>query len=403
MSLREHGKRHAQPSPMASCSIRHIALTRFRNYRSAHMALEHAPIMLTGHNGAGKTNILEAVSLLRPGRGLRGATAHELAFTDMGAQGGMAEDHAYQDWGINVSLYHHHLLTECAVIWQKDAQGGWRVSRKVKGHDHPSRYVESIPILWLMPGTDRHSNATRSLRRQFIDHIISVVDYDHKNRLTRYERLMRERRHVLWQKGYVSKTSRQWLSSLENAIAQDAVAIAASRKCYIEAVNASLQRHFFDMDVKTQIRVDGFIENALDDKAALEVEQHFVSKLEETRAHDCLYGGCEEGVHRSDMVMMDSARDIPASLCSTGQQKLLTLCLLLASAYMLVERHKRIPLLLLDEVRAHLDKAHASMLFAKILALDVQAWMSGLTPSLFSELKGRGQGFHVDHGCLVPW
>ena len=220
-------------------------------------------------------------------------------------------------------------------------------------------------------------------------------------RLARYEHVMRERTRILRDYGY-GRRQELWLATLEHEMAQQAVAIAAARKVFADHVNRELAHNYKDNDLHAHVQLDGFIENILGESSALKAESHFQDYLAQNRQQDSLSGRVQEGVHRSLIVVKERQRDLEAEMCSTGEQKMLTLALILATARLVTERMGR-PILLLDEIVAHLDRRRSGQFFAFLFATQCQAWMTGIAKTLFSVALQSVQGFDIESGHFVPW
>ena len=387
-----------------------LTLMGFRNYE--HLSLSFTPdsVVFTGANGAGKTNILEALSYLRIGRGLRGSDGEDVVCQRVCQRG---DDKApVVLCGVSADVEEPQGLTRRAVEWRPDKQDnnnneGWRKTSHREGALNP--HDDSLPMLWLVPGADRYSGANRAKRQMFFDQLISAQDKDHSRRLARYDKTMRERTKVL--RNHVNHInhinhgddSRQrWLTALEERMAQEALAIAATRKLFTQALNDALDAYaHHDVQARTEVR--GFIEDQLDDHPALYVEEIFCQKLQENRSLDALKGRAEVGIHRSTFMVWDKKRQLSADLCSTGQQKMLTLLVVLAAASLLEKIRSAPPILLLDEVAAHLDNRNAHSFFQLLHASRCQAWMSGLSPALFADIAPNVQGFDIEAGRVHPW
>ena len=374
--------------------IKSLTLTHFRNYRHASLHVEPSSIVLTGANGAGKTNVLEAISCLSRRRGLRNAESKDMAHRPIG----VVTDVPF--WGVFAQLHEPHGESQRAIEWSIDKNQPTRI-RKRQHEQGIMTPDKALPMLWLSPGADRYSAASRNQRRVFFDHLVTVTDSEQMRRLSRYEHIMRERTRILRDYGY-GKRQELWLETLEHEMAQQAVAIAAARKVFADHVNRELAHNYKDNDLHAYVQLDGFIENTLGESSALKAESHFQDYLAQNRQQDSLSGRVQEGVHRSLIVVKERNRGLEAEMCSTGEQKMLTLALILATARLVTERMGR-PIVLLDEIVAHLDRRRSGQFFALLFATQCQAWMTGIAKTLFSVALRSVQGFDIESGRFVPW
>ncbi|MEJ2227103.1 MAG: DNA replication/repair protein RecF [Alphaproteobacteria bacterium] len=376
-----------------------LALSRFRNYAEATLAPGPASVVLTGDNGAGKTNILEAVSMLSPGRGLRGAT-----FADMAPLGG---DGA---WAVSARLSVDGEETAIGTGQQPapgnmGGQGGaGSASRIVKidgetmsGSGALGEYVQ---ILWLIPAMDGLFTGPASDRRRFLDRMAAAFDSSHRTRLTHFERAMRQRNRLF----EMGERSARYFEAIEAQMAEIATAIAAGR---IEAMDR-LAAH-----IAASTRVDnafphavlaleGVLEADLRDTPAVDVEDAYARQLGQFRERDRAAGRTLDGPHRSDLLVRHGPKDMPAHLSSTGEQKALLIGLILAHAKAVKEAHAGLaPLLLLDEIAAHLDELRREALFDEIERLGTQAWLTGTDVRVFAPLQDKAQFFTVANGTVT--
>ncbi|MDD9841068.1 MAG: DNA replication/repair protein RecF, partial [Alphaproteobacteria bacterium] len=386
-----------------------LQLTDFRSYESLHLNCAPAPVALSGENGAGKTNILEAISLLGPGRGLRRAGFDKLARKN--GTGGWAVA-AYIDMPPNMlSHAQENDLTDGTIHIGvgMDANMDKRRLRinhaPAKGFNQLTQYV---PQLWLTPPMDRLFVDNASQRRQFFDRFTQALIIDHRKNCNKYEKAMRERNRLLQENGVSQKT---WLDGLETIMANTAIAIAEARLQALDALADSLTSEsdkYAHMRVQNNdfpqahIALEGEIEAALRDRPAIEVETDFKTRLATNRFEDAKIGRTLIGPHRSDFIVRHAEKDIFASDCSTGEQKALLVGLVLAQARILAQRTALAPLLLLDEIAAHLDRRRQQALFEAILALGSQAWMTGTEARIFAEFSSAMTHLQVINGRIIP-
>jgi DNA replication and repair protein RecF len=367
--------------------VHRLRLTGFRCYESAQLDLDARPVVLTGANGAGKTNLLEAISLLAPGRGLRGARLDE-----MDRQGAPAGE----GWTVAASVATPGGMVEIGTGHRPET-----VNRRIVRIDgKPSRsqtgLSEHVSAVWLTPAMDRLFAEGASGRRRFLDRLVFGFDAAHAGRVGAYEHTMRERARLLRDGG-----DPVWLDALEGDMAERGVAIAAARR-ELTARLARLCEAPSGPFPGAGIAVAGQVEAWLDDGPALAAEEKLRAALRESRPQDAAAGGAAAGPHRSDLAVRHLGHGMPASLCSTGEQKALLIAIVLAGARLETAERGRVPLLLLDEAAAHLDAERRGALFHEILALRAQAWFTGTDRSVFECFGGRAQYVAVRGGRLDP-
>ena len=367
-----------------------LNLQNFRCYTHNRLdALQGGLIVLWGENGAGKTNILEAISLLTPGRGLRGAKAIDMQ------QNGIS-----QPWGVSAQI--HNKDVDVTLGTGFNPQNARRNVR-INGADARSQnaMLDYMSCLWLTPQMDRLFIEGASARRKFLDRLIFTFDAGHSGRVTRFENAMRQRSKLLQGEEHAEPS---WLDSLEAQMAQTAVAIAAARLDFIarlqqfsDVADATEQ----DLFPKAHLSAQGTIEELLQNTPALEVEKLYTYQLKESRGADAIKGGATTGIHKSDMAVTYVAKDMPAHQCSTGEQKALLIGLILAHGRMMRAERGIPPVLLLDEIAAHLDEDRRAALFERLIAMGGQVWMTGTDPILFDAIKNKAQFFHITNAQVT--
>jgi len=256
-----------------------------------------------------------------------------------------------------------------------------------------SSLLGQLSILWLTPEMDRLLAESASERRRFMDRLVFVLNAEHRARVSRYEEAMRQRLRLL-REGPFDDT---WLNALEDAMAREGMAIAATRKDWAEHLTA----HFLADPAPfppVHVHVEGFAEGLIEKKAALDAEETFRAALKENRQEDAACGMTQFGPHRSDLRVFHGASGLAAALCSAGEQKALLISLILAQARLLHTLHGTAPLLLLDDITAHLDEARREALAAQVLELRCQAWLSGTDAGFFDAFSGEAQFFHLEKG-----
>lgn len=367
-----------------------LVLTDFRSYARAEFNFDGRPVTLTGDNGAGKTNLLEAVSMLSPGRGLRGATYADLARA--GGAGGWAVAASLDtEWGplrIGTGIEAHKADSARSRAVRIDGETA-ASSGSLAAH---------LRIVWLTPAMDRLFVEGAGERRRFLDRIVMGFDPEHGRRANAYERALRERNRLLAD----NVRDNGWLAGLEEQMAGHGVALAAARVETIARLTGAFDAVRETPFPRADIALEGTLENELAERAAVEVEDGFLRRLAEARPRDAAAGRTLEGPHRSDLLVRHAPKKQEARLCSTGEQKALLIGITLANARLLAARGHP-PLLLLDEVAAHLDETRRAALFDEIVELGLQAFMTGTDRALFSAFGTRAQGFGVERSMATPF
>ena len=380
----------AAPSP---CAVQRLRLRNFRNYRSLALDLSAQVVVLSGANGAGKTNLLEALSFLSPGRGLRRARLRDVLRKDAPATDELTADGG-GGWAVAATVQGPGGLVKLGSSLAATERGtDRRVARQDGQAMAPASLAQVIGVQWLTPQMDRLFLEGPSSRRRFLDRLVLGLDPEHGRRVGVYERSLRERAKLL-RDGAGDPT---WLAALEARMAADGVAVAAARReavARLQQLLSATSGHF----PGPGLAIEGRVESWLEDHPAVEVESRFAGLLQDSRRRDAHTGSTGQGPHRSDLAVRHLGKDMPAAQCSTGEQKALLIAVILANAKAEAERRGAAPILLLDEVAAHLDGERRAALFAEILALGGQAWLSGTDRSLFEPLFGQAQFVTVDRG-----
>jgi DNA replication and repair protein RecF len=368
--------------------VTRLAITDFRNYRSARLDLTAGPVVLTGPNGAGKTNLLEAVSVLSPGRGLRNAR-----LGDLDRHGD--DDDAESCWAVAATVETRHGPVKIGT--GRDPAGSERRVVRIDGEPARSQAAlgEVIGVTWLTPQMDRLFIERPSARRRFLDRLVLGLDPAHAARVSSYEQAMRERSRLLRD----GPNDPAWLGAIEETMAAQGVAVAAARRDAVERLDeacAVAEGPF----PRAHLSLSGTVETWLDELPALAAEDRFRAALKDSRAADAAAGGATVGPHRSDLAVTHAERGVPAETMSTGEQKALLISIVLAHARLQRETRGEPPLLLLDEVAAHLDAARRDALFATLLALQSQVWLTGTDTALFLPLRAAARFLSVSDGAL---
>ena len=348
--------------------VSRLSLVDFRSYADAAFALGDGFVLLTGENGAGKTNALEAVSLLSPGRGLRGASLGEMA--RKGGAGGFA---------VAADLRASTDGEEIRIGTGTLAGAPERRQVRINGAPASANSLsEWLSVLWLTPAMDRLFADTASARRRFLDRLVLALRPGHATHAARYDAAMRARNKLLAE----GAPDPDWLTALEARMAEHGAAIAEARRETVGALSARLAETPAGPFARAAIALEG---GDAHDLAAM---------LAGGRARDAAAGRTLIGPHRTDLAVTHVGKSQPAALCSTGEQKALLIGIVLAHADLVAEATARRPILLLDEVAAHLDPARRGALFER-LAGKGQVWMTGTEPALF---EGSGDATRIALG-----
>ena len=351
-------------------SLTRITLTNFRNYTAAELFPAHGFVVLTGENGAGKTNVLEAVSLLAPGRGLRGAALSEYARSG-GPRG----------FGVSAELGVVALGTGTL------ASAPERRIVRINGATAAANALsEWLSIVWITPAMDRLFTESAGERRRFLDRLVLALEPAHARHAARYDAAMRQRNRLLSEEGVPDA---DWLTALEMQMAEHGLAIAQARARMIAALSERLADAPEGPFARAGVALEGWL--ASDTQA-------FTADLRQGRARDAGAGRTLAGPHRSDLAVTHLGKGQPAGRCSTGEQKALLLGIVLAHADLVAERVQRRPVLLLDEVAAHLDPSRRAALFERLALGGGQVWMTGTERGLFSGLGGDASWLKIHDG-----
>jgi DNA replication and repair protein RecF len=372
--------------------VERLTLTNFRNYAHAAVEAGPEPQVLIGANGAGKTNLLEAVSLLAPGQGMRRA-----AYPDIARSGGGG-------WSVAARTHTHVGPVDIGtgLLGNEENERSGRVVR-INGEPAPGSgaLADYVEVVWVTPAMDGLFAGPGSERRRFLDRLILCFDPQYRTGAGRFERAMQQRNRLL--ADGVRDNAR--FEGLELLMAETGVAIAAARAEAVAAL-AAIMAERTERDPQSPfpaalLALEGALEADLERLPAVEVEDAYVQRLRAGRERDRAAGRTLDGPHRSDLLVSHAPKGMPARLCSTGEQKALLIGLILAHAELVARRRDGAPILLLDEVTAHLDAARRAALFAEILRLGAQAWMTGTDAEAFAWLSGKAGFWRVDEGLLT--
>jgi len=372
--------------------LRRLTLTDFRCYAHVRLQADARCVVLTGPNGAGKTNILEAISYLSPGRGLRRARFSDVNRRDTGRGWAVAATvDGTPGGGVDIGTGTISPDPNAPVpLERRQVRVGGETMRG------PAALAESLAMAWITPQMDRLFQEDSASRRRFLDRLVYGVDPSHATRVASYERAMRERSRLLKS----GQGSDQWVLALENSMAEYGVAIAAARRDAVVRLSVALQSASGPFPAAL-VDVEGTVEASLDDMAALDAEQAFREALSRTRGRDGETGGAAVGPHRSDLAVTHLDKNLPARQCSTGEQKALLISIVLADARVGALRNGAAPLLLLDEIVAHLDETRRLALFEQVLEMGVQAWLTGTDKDVFAPLGARALFLDVFDGAIT--
>jgi DNA replication and repair protein RecF len=379
-------------APLPPLRLTRLRLTDFRSYPAFEARFEGRIVAIAGENGVGKTNLLESISLLGPGRGLRGAKAAEMGRRVAG------ESRPWAAWG---RLEGPH--GACAIATGTVGEDGADARRKWRLDDEPlksgAELADRAAAVWLTPQMDRLFQEGASGRRRFLDRLVWALEPAHARDVAAHETAMSGRNRLLAE----GRRDARWLAALEDAMARHAVAAAAARRALVQRLNALLASGTATgaFPAASLALLDP-VAAWLDEAPALAVEDRLRDALAANRARDAAAGGAAIGAHRADLGMTHLPKDLPAELCSTGEQKALLVSVVLAHAALIGAARGFAPLLLLDEVAAHLDQRRREALYAALASLPAQVFLTGTEPDIFAPLQGSAEGFRATPSGLVP-
>src|ERR1700757_4356798 len=376
---------------MTASRIRRLALTHFRNYRAASLETRGDVVALVGPNGAGKTNCIEAISLLSPGRGLRRATLDDVA-----------DNQGDGSWAVAAEV--EGALGLATLGTGIDAPGGEAsaTSRRCRIDREPvasaTAFGDHLRMVWLTPSMDSLFLGAASERRRFFDRLVLAIDSEHSARGSALDRSLRSRNRLLEVRNYDD----HWCDAIERETAELAAAVGAMRSQTGAKLTAMLRaREQASAFPSAHIMLDGWLENALLSESATAVEDRYREILRGNRARDAIPGRTLDGPHLTDLQVIYAPKNMPARDASTGEQKALLIGLVLAHASLVAEMTGITPLLLLDEVVAHLDPNRRAALFAELAKLGAQVWMTGADPAAFTDIGRSGEIFDVENGRIT--
>ena len=375
---------------MTPSRIRRLALTHFRNYRAASLETRGDVVVLAGPNGAGKTNCIEAISFLSPGRGLRRAMLEDVA-----------DNQGDGSWAVSAEIEGALGLATLGTGIDPPAAEASSSTRRCRIDREPvasaTAFGDHLRMVWLTPAMDGLFLGPASERRRFFDRLVLAIDSEHSARVSALDRSLRSRNRLLEVRNYDD----HWCGAIERETAELAVAVAAMRSQTLVRLAAMLRsRGAVSAFPSAGIALDGWMENALMSEPATSVEDRYREILRENRARDAIAGRTLDGPHLTDLQVVYAPKNMPARDASTGEQKALLIGLVLAHAGLVAEMTGITPLLLLDEVVAHLDPTRRAALFDELAKLDAQVWMTGADPAAFADIGPSGEIFSVDGGRI---
>jgi DNA replication and repair protein RecF len=388
----------ARPRTLAAPAVRRLILADFRSYAALDLPLDAHMVVLTGENGAGKTNALEALSLLSPGRGLRRADLAECA--RIGGRGGFAVS-------VEIETQDSHLQEAQRVqigVGLDPPDGAEPQARRFRIDRAPApsarALADHLRLVWQTPAMDQLFLGPASERRRFLDRLVLAVDPDHGSRVNALERALRNRNRLLED----GATDRRWIEAAEHEVAELAIAVAAARHDTVARLAALIEaeRREASPFPFAEIALDSEIDALVAGASALAAEDRYRAMLADNRARDAAAGRTLIGPHTSDLVVRHGPKGLEARQCSTGEQKALLTGLVLAHAHLVAAASGIAPIVLLDEIAAHFDPVRRAALFDELAALGGQVWMTGADEAAFAELAHRAQILRVTPGRISP-
>jgi DNA replication and repair protein RecF len=376
---------------MPAARIRRLTLANFRSYRSATLTTESDLVVLVGANGAGKTNLLEAISFFAPGRGLRRATLDEVAFNEGNGS-----------WAIAAEVDGALGLATVGTGIDPPGDDEAVIARRCRIDREPvasaAAFADHLRVIWLVPAMDALFLGPASERRRFLDRLVLTVHSEHGTRVNALERALRSRNRLL----EAPDPDPHWLDATEHETAELAVAVAAARAETVHRLAAALAARRDGAFPSAEIALDGWMEALVLDHPAVEVEDRYRAVLKENRVRDAAAGRTLDGPHLTDFAVVYAPKGIAAREASTGEQKALLIGLVLAHAGLVAEMTGHAPIILLDEVAAHLDPGRRVALFDALRQLGAQVWMTGADPQAFAAVAGRAETFEISPGRVTP-
>ena len=371
--------------------IRKLTLNNYRNYHAASLETGAKTIVLVGPNGAGKTNLIEAISFFAPGRGLRRANLDEVAFSEGDGS-----------WAVSAEIEGALGLATLGTGIERPLEDGAAVLRKCRIDREPvgsaAAFADHLRVVWLVPAMDTLFVGAPSERRRFLDRLALAVDAEHGSRVNALERSLRSRNRLLEE----ARPDAHWLDAVEHETAELAVAVAGQRVETVRRLDAVLASRKGSAFPPAEIALDGWMEKLIPEHPAIEIEARYRAVLRDNRARDAAAGRTSDGPHLTDLKVAYAHKGIAAADASTGEQKALLIGLVLAHGRLIAEMTGLAPILLLDEIVAHLDPARRAALHVELAQLGGQVWMTGADPALFVEVGDDAMIVEVASGRLEP-
>jgi len=371
--------------------VRRLTLNNFRNYHAASLETGAKTIVLVGPNGAGKTNLIEAISFFAPGRGLRRANLDEVAFSEGDGS-----------WAASAEIEGALGLATLGTGIERPFEDGATTLRKCRIDREPvgsaAAFADHLRVVWLVPAMDTLFVGAPSERRRFLDRLALAVDAEHGSRVNALERSLRSRNRLLEE----ARPDAHWLDAVEHETAELAVAVAGQRVETVRRLDGVLASRRASAFPPAEIALDGWMEKLIPEHPAIEIEERYRAVLRDNRARDAAAGRTSDGPHLTDLKVTYAHKGIAAADASTGEQKALLIGLVLAHGRLIAEMTGFAPILLLDEIVAHLDPARRAALHVELAQLGGQVWMTGADPALFVEVGDDAMIIEVASGRLEP-
>ena len=382
-------------SDLLKTGIFKIRLTQFRSYESLSLNLPDAfcPVVLTGHNGAGKTNVLEAISFLTAGRGLRSARLSDVARRVESSLPDGVETLPVR-WAVSASV---EVNGNQFDIGTGTVDGSDRRQMRIDGKNVSKQadLARVFRCLWLTPAQDRLFCGDPASRRRFLDRLVQVFDPAHADRLADYGAAFKQWSCLLRE----GRFDGAWLASLEAQMASLGVAISAERLDMAARLMAHLRANVIDYFPQVEITLNGLVEQALMEKSAVYVEEEFADYLKKMR-HVYADGGSVQGPHTADFKVFHKQKNMSGELCSTGEQKALLISIILSQMAVQMKEQGMCPVLLFDEAAVHLDARRRQVLFDVLASLPAQVWMTGTEESAFQHLAQKAHFLTVEESMI---
>jgi DNA replication and repair protein RecF len=375
---------------MTTALVRRLTLTNFRNYHSASLEAGARTVVLVGANGAGKTNLIEAISFFAPGRGLRRATLDEVAFSEGDGS-----------WAVSAEVEGALGLTTLGTGIERPIEDSTTTVRKCRIDREPvgsaAAFADHLRVIWLTPAMDTLFTGAPSERRRFLDRFALAIDAEHGTRVNALDRSLRSRNRLLEE----ARPDAHWLDAVEHETAELAVAVSSQRVETVRRLEAVLASGKDSKFPPAEIALDGWMEQLVPNHPAAEIEERYRAVLRDNRARDAAAGRTLDGPHLTDLKVIYAAKGTAAADASTGEQKALLIGLILAHARLIAEMSGFAPILLLDEVVAHLDPSRRAALHGELEQLGAQVFMTGADPALFVEIGSDALLVEVAAGRLA--